>query len=127
MDVEVEAPKGLHHSRSEGARQSPARLPCHHLSCIVFLGCPEVRTFANKNTPPFRPHLPCLLLLSFALTLECHMRSSCQVSGGQLGICQQPARFCELINDISLSQEEQERRFLTFCQRRLMGEASEGG
>lgn len=130
-DVEAGAPKGLHHNGNEGACCSPARLPCHHKTFLASFswGCPEVRTFANKNTRPFWLHLPCLLLLSLPSPRKSTAPHEIILPGvgWAAGICQQPARFCELINDISLSQEEQEKRFLSFCQGRLMGEASEGG
>lgn len=106
-----------------------AALSSQDFSCIISLGCSEVRKFANENTPPFRLHLPCLLLLSLLLPWKSTAPHEIILPGvgWAAGICQQPAHFCKLINDISFSQEEQEKRFLSFCQGRLMGEAFKGG
>lgn len=100
-----------------------AALSSQDLFHVIFLGCPEVRTFANKNIPPFQLHLPCPLLHSLPSPQKSTEPHEFIMPGVEwaAGICQQPAHFCKLINDISLKQEEQENKFLSFCQGRLVG------
>lgn len=59
--------------------------------------------FANKNTPPFR--LPFLPSVPSPRESAAPHELILPGVGWAAGTCQQPARFCKLINDTSLSRE----------------------
>lgn len=125
FDAEVGASKGLHQSRNKWACCSPARLPCHHKTFLTSFswGALKSEHLQTKILPPFQLHLPCPLLHSLPSPQKSTEPHEIIMPGVEwaAGICQQPAHFCELINDISLKQEEQENKFLSFCQGRLVG------
>lgn len=89
MDAEAGVPEGLHHSRSEGACCSPARLPCHHKTFLVSFPWDALKSesLQMKIRPPSGCTFPaCSSSPCFRLGRALrHMRSSCQVLGGQLG------------------------------------------
>ena len=84
VDAEAGTPKGLHHSRSEGACRSPARLPCHHKTFLASFSWDALKSECLQTK--IHPLSGCTFSpcphLRRALR---HVRSSCQVLGGQLG------------------------------------------